>query len=196
MFKPVKITSSLIDNRLNNKLLEINLLNYLKLKIINLIKFNAIIDNNQLKYLLNKINYEFNLNNLNTIELNINYLIDQLNDNNENIKINDMKKKKDKKEKKNKKKKNYILKINKNEIIQILQPYLESSINLLNIILLEQEINKKNDIKRIDISCDYFSFIIINLFKDKLNNKLLDNNNIYYFNNNLQLLQNMAKLVN
>ena len=84
--------------------------------------------------------------------------------------------------------------IHRNDVVKILQPYVDQTLNILNAILNEQNISKKNEIKRMDFSITYFSSIFDAILKNRLKD-IIDTKNIIQDQRDANALVSLTKLV-
>lgn len=84
--------------------------------------------------------------------------------------------------------------VSKREIETVLQPYLNQIIRLLNAILMEQNICKKNEIKRIDLTCSLFPILVGTALSNKLS-KITDAKYIHWDYKEANSIASIAKLV-
>lgn len=84
--------------------------------------------------------------------------------------------------------------IHRNDVVKILHPYVDQALNIFNAILNEQNISKKNEIKRVDFSIMYFSSIFEAILKNRLKD-IIDVKNIIQDQRDANALVSLTKLV-
>ncbi len=84
--------------------------------------------------------------------------------------------------------------LKKSEIENILQNYINQAIKLLNAVLIEQNICRKNEVKRIDVFSSVFPAAFGSILKTKCL-KIVDQKNIHIDQKDTNSIASIAKLV-